>query len=51
MKWADLWMKMFGTTELFGLNMGFWVSMTVVLMIVILMNAVFWNMKSKGRKE
>lgn len=45
MNWMNLWMSIFGTTEAFGLNMGFWVSMTVVLLIVILMNIVFWKMK------
>lgn len=43
--WISLWMKIFGTTEFFGLNMGFWVSMAVVALIVIIMNVVFWSMK------
>lgn len=47
MNWVDLWMKLFGTIELFGLNMGFWISMAVVALIVILMNVVFWGMKPK----
>lgn len=50
MNWINLWMKLFGITELFGLNMGFWVSMTVVMLIVVLMNVVFWNMKPKNDK-
>ncbi|MCD8379384.1 MAG: conjugal transfer protein, partial [Lachnospiraceae bacterium] len=41
--------KLFGTTEFLGLNMGFWVSMIVVAMIVILMNVVFWGMKPKNK--
>ena len=45
--WIALWMKLFGTTQLFGLNMGFWVTMAVVAIIVILMNVVFWSMKPK----
>ena len=39
---------MFGTTEFLGLNMGFWVSMAVVALIVIVMNVVFWSMKPKN---
>ena len=27
MNWKDIWMTLFGTADLFGLNMGFWVSM------------------------
>ena len=47
--WIALWTKLFGATEFFGLNMGFWVSMAVVAIIVIVMNVVFWGMKPKKR--
>lgn len=47
MNWGNLWMKFFGTTEFLGLNMGFWISMAVVALIIILMNIVFWNMIPK----
>ena len=43
-------MTLFGTREWLGLNMGFWVSMAVVLLIVILMNVVFWGIKPKNKK-
>ncbi len=43
--WAGLWMKTFGTTEWCGVNMGFWVSMAVVALVVVLQNIIFWNMK------
>lgn len=42
MNLTELWMNLFGRTELFGLNMGFWVSMAVVALIVILQNLIFW---------
>ncbi len=45
MNWMDLWMRLFGRGTLLGLDMGFWVSMAVVLFIVIVMNVVFWSMK------
>ena len=48
MTMTDIWMKLFGTTEFLGLNMGFWVSMLIVAVIVILMNVVFWGMKPKN---
>ncbi|MCD7872691.1 MAG: hypothetical protein LUG21_05235 [Clostridiales bacterium] len=48
MTWKELSMSLFGTTEWLGLNIGFWVSMAVVLLIVILMNVVFWCMKPKS---
>ena len=47
--WAKIWMNLFGTTEFLGIDMGFWVAMAVVLLIVILMNVVFWIMKPKVR--
>lgn len=49
MNWAKIWMNLFGTTEFLGIDMGFWVAMAVVLLIVILMNVVFWSMKPKAR--
>lgn len=45
MNWTMLWLKLFGTTTLWGLNMGFWVSLGTVLLIVILMNTLFWSLK------
>ncbi len=48
MNWTVLWFWLFGTTEFLGLNMGFWVSMGVVALIVVLMNVVFWGMKPKA---
>ena len=36
MNWKELWMTLFGTTKWFGLNIGFWVAMAVVLLIVII---------------
>ncbi|WP_173683971.1 hypothetical protein [Blautia wexlerae] len=45
MNWKLLWMKLFGTCEWLGLNMGFWVSMAAVLLIVIIMNLVFWAIR------
>lgn len=50
MNWMDLWLKIFGTDKLFGLNIGFWVAMAVVVLIVILMNVVFWSIKPKAKK-
>ncbi|HIX29534.1 MAG TPA: hypothetical protein H9858_07585 [Candidatus Blautia stercoravium] len=47
MNWKELWMTLFGTTERLGLNMGFWVALATVLLIVILMNVIFWSMKPK----
>lgn len=51
MNWAKIWMDLFGTTTFLGLDMGFWVSMAVVLLIVVLMNVVFWSMKPKNRNS
>lgn len=51
MNWAKIWMDLFGTTTFLGLDMGFWVSMAVVLLIVVLMNIVFWSIKPKNRTK
>lgn len=48
--WNEIWMKLFGTTEWLGLNMVFWASMAVVVLIVIIMNLVFGGMKPQEKK-
>lgn len=50
MNWKEIWMTLFGTTEWLGLNIGFWVSMAAVVLIVIVMNVVFWGMKPQKSK-
>ncbi|MCD8381983.1 MAG: hypothetical protein LUC30_03570 [Clostridiales bacterium] len=50
MNWTNLWMTLFGTTELFGLNMGFWVSMVVVAVVVIIQHIIFWGVMKPMRK-
>lgn len=51
MNWMQIWIDLFGTTEWLGLNMGFWVANAAVLVIVIIMNVVFWSMKPLPRDE
>lgn len=51
MNWTQIWMDLFGTTEWPGLNMGFWVTNGVVLVVVVIMNVVFWSMKPLPRDE
>ncbi len=51
MNWKDVWMTLFGTTQWLGLDVGFWVSMAVVILIVIIMNVVAWGMKPKSTKK
>lgn len=50
MNWTNIWAGCFGKTVLLGLDMGFWVAMAVVLLIVIVMNIVFWSMSPKKDK-
>ena len=45
MNWNALWLKFFGSTEWLGLDYGFWISMLVVSVIVVVMNVAFWSMK------
>lgn len=51
MNWATIWMKLFGITSFLGINMGFWFGMAVVLLIVVLMNVVFWSMKPRRQDQ
>lgn len=51
MTWSKLWMNLFGNTSFCGIDMGFWVALSAVLLIVILMNVVFWGMKPNEKPE
>ena len=52
MNWTLIWMKIFGTTQWMGIDMGFWVSMGISALVAVLMNIVFWSMKPENsRKE
>ncbi len=41
-------MNAFGTTTLWGLDLGFYFTMIVVAIIVVIENIVFWSMKKKN---
>lgn len=47
MNLTNFYISTFGTTELWGLNLGFYFTMLAVLIIVVIENVVFWNMKKK----
>lgn len=51
MNWTQIWVDLFGTSEWLGLNMGFWAANGVVLIIVVIMNVVFWSMKPLPKDE
>ena len=50
MRWNDLWMLYFGTTESFGIDLGFWIGLFLIMTIVILMNLVCWSMLPKRKQ-
>ena len=50
MNWSKIWMTIFGTTTWLGIDLGFWVSMGITLLIAILMNVIFWSLKPKVKK-
>lgn len=45
MNWNEIWITLFGTTEWMGINLGFWVALGIVVLIVAAMNVIFWSMK------
>lgn len=51
MNWTKIWIDLFGTNTLWGLDIGFWAAIAVVVLIVIVMNVVFWSMKPKKQAE
>lgn len=51
MNWKELWLSLWGTTDFLGVDIGFWVAMAVVVLIVVVMNLVMWSMKPKQTKD
>ena len=51
MVWANVWMKTFHTTELFGIDLGFWMSMGISAFVAVLLIVVFWSMKPYDDKK
>ena len=49
--WTTLWITLFGTDCFAGLNIGFWVVIAAVLLLVLLMNLIFWGMKPKHLRK
>lgn len=45
MSFRQLWIYLFGTSEWLGLDIGFYVSLGLVVLLIILMNIVFWSLK------
>ena len=41
----EIWLTLFGSGEILGLARDFWLFMAAVLLIVVVMNIVFWGMK------
>ena len=42
-------MAHFGTAESFRLDLGFWIGLFLVMIIVILMNFMYWTMTLKRK--
>ena len=51
MNWTSIWNSIFHTTTWGGIDIGFWVSMGISILIAILMNVVFWALKPKNNNK
>lgn len=47
MNLTNIWQTLFGATHWFNIDISFWASMFVCLIIVILMNIVSWGIRPK----
>ena len=48
MDWKELWLSLWGTTEFLGVDMGFWMAMAMIVLIVIVMSLVAWSLRPKS---
>lgn len=51
MNWKMIWLSLFKTTTWLGIDIGFWISMGISLLVAIIMNVVFWSLKPKNNKK
>lgn len=51
MNWKALWMSIFHQTDFMGLNIGFWVAISLVVLIVVCMNVFAWNSSRKTKMK
>ena len=51
MNWTNIWTDLFGAASWFGLDIGFWTAMSACVMVVIVMNIVFWSMKPRKNSK
>ena len=51
MNWNNLWMQLFGVTELWGISMSFWIALSMVALLVVAMNVVLWSLKPKVKAK
>ena len=57
MNWTNLWLRLFGTTTLMGIDLGFWVSMGISAIVAFSMIIGFWcttpydKRKAKKKEE
>lgn len=47
MNWTEIWEDLFGSASYLDIDIGFWVGIAAVCLIIIAMNVVFWCMKPK----
>ena len=46
MAWTQLWLTLFHTTEWYGINIGFWLGVLLIGLLVIGMNWFAWHQKA-----
>lgn len=51
MDWKEIWIYIFGTTKWLGIDLGFWISLAFVCIIVVIMNLGFWLVKPKKNRN
>ena len=51
MNWTKIWLSLFGSTTMLGVDMGFWVSMGISALVALLMVIVFWSTKPYNKQK
>lgn len=51
MNYTKIWLYLFGTTTFLGIDIGFWIAISAVLLIVAIMNIIFWGIVPKMKSN
>lgn len=51
MTWSTIFIQLFDTTTFFGIDIRFWIGLSVILLLVCIMEGIAWHLANQVQKE